>query len=184
MKTFARVLMAVLMAINSVAGGSSALVACVGIDGLHIEFSSQHSCAGHCEKSSPDEVTLEADPHRHCEDFVFTSPLFKDFSRHAAARSDSGNTLHRRPLPYRDGEFVCRGGMPVAVEYSACASANRAAKPSAAGHLKISAEIKQSETKVSGQLYVKKSVVKFYAHKKIFCGAFAFANFVRRANQI
>lgn len=80
MKTFARVLMAVLMAINSVAGGSSALVACVGIDGLHIEFSSQHSCAGHCEKSSPDEVTLEADPHRHCEDFVFTSPLFKDFS--------------------------------------------------------------------------------------------------------
>lgn len=98
MKTFARVLMAVLMAINSVAGGSSALVACVGIDGLHIEFSSQHSCAGHCEKSSPDEVTLEADPHRHCEDFVFTSPLFKDFS-------DTRQLVQTPEIPCTDAPF-------------------------------------------------------------------------------
>ena len=76
MKMFLRVLMVVIIAINSIAGTSLALVACECADGVHIEFSQEHCCSHtHTDADSP---TLNV--HNHCHDFVLAGFSEKDFS--------------------------------------------------------------------------------------------------------
>ena len=76
MKVFLRVFLAVVIAINSVVGGSLALVACESEHGVHIEFSN-HKCCSHSHSDHSSD-TFEA--HEHCTDVVLAGFTDKEFS--------------------------------------------------------------------------------------------------------
>lgn len=76
MKMFLRVFMAVVIAINSIAGTSLALVACECEHGMHIEFSKNHCCTHSHSHSDSDKIST----HEHCHDFVLAGFSEEDFS--------------------------------------------------------------------------------------------------------
>ena len=76
MKVIVRVFLAVIIAINSIVGGSLALVACESEHGVHIEFSN-HQC---CSHSHTDHSSDSFEAHEHCTDVVLAGFTDKDFS--------------------------------------------------------------------------------------------------------
>lgn len=69
--------MAIIIAINSIAGGSLALIACESEYGVHIEFSRNHCCS----HSDSNTASTTFENHEHCHDFViagFSEEKFSD----------------------------------------------------------------------------------------------------------
>ena len=86
MKMFLRVLMAVVIAINSIAGTSLTLVACECEHGMHIELSKNHCCTHSHSNSEADEIST----HEHCHDFIlagFSESNFSDTSELAKLKN-------------------------------------------------------------------------------------------------